>query len=125
MGLFSSEHTQNRFGTLKLIVARARPQPHAVVPHYKQSNTFPMSLENHQQIYGYTCVYSISVSGLVFAAFAVCHRCTQVLEKCIISIHKSHKTQKLEQINTVLPVALDRLVITRSVKKFPIPFITQ
>ena len=55
-----------------------------VVPHYKQSNIFPVSLENHQQIYGYTCVYSISVSGLVFAAFPVCHRCTQVLEKCII-----------------------------------------
>ena len=91
MGLFSSEHTQNRFGTLKPIVARARPQPHAVVPHYKQSNTFPMSLENHQQIYGYTCVYSISVSGLVFAAFPVCHRCTQVLEKCIISIQNLDK----------------------------------
>jgi len=33
-------YTEQRFGTLKLIVARARPQPHAVVPHYKQSNTF-------------------------------------------------------------------------------------
>jgi len=42
----------------------ARPQLHAVVSHYKQSNTSPMSLENHQLIYGYTCVYSISVLGL-------------------------------------------------------------
>ena len=60
-----------------ILLCESAAIPHAVVPHYKQSNTFPMSLENHQKIYGYTCVYSISVSGLVFAALAVCHYCTQ------------------------------------------------
>jgi hypothetical protein len=52
-----------------IISSPARPQPHAVVPHYKQSNTFPMSLENHQQIYGYTCVYSISVSNIQYILY--------------------------------------------------------
>ena len=43
---------------------------------------------SHVHIQIYIQYTSISVSGLVFAAFAVSHRCTQVLEKlkCIISI---------------------------------------
>ena len=56
------------------------------------------------------CVYSISVSGLVFAAFAVCHRCTQVLEKCILSI--VIQCTQLGQINS------------EEAKKLPIPFNT-
>jgi len=45
---------------------------HAVVSHFKQSNTFPMSLEDFQQNLFYLR------SGFVFATLAVCYRYAQL-----------------------------------------------
>ena len=51
---------------------RGSSQSHAVVSHFKQSNTFPMSLEDFQQNLFYLR------SGFVFAALAVCYRYKQL-----------------------------------------------
>jgi len=66
----------------------ACPQPHAVVPHYKQSNTFPMSLEDYQKIIIQFTVFYLR-SGLVFAALAVCHYCTQLYVSASILLCRS------------------------------------
>ena len=65
----------------------ACPQPHAVVPHYKQSNTFPMSLEDYKQKIHLSVFYLRS--GLVFAALAVCHYCTQLYVSASILLCRS------------------------------------
>ena len=62
---------------------RGSPQSHAMASHLKQSNTFPMSLEDFQQY-----LFSLR-SGSVFAALVVCHHYAQLCVSASISLCKS------------------------------------